>query len=315
VVDVRLKGIIITFISMILTLPMACGEKGANDDDALRVSFKLDRNRVIIPTSVNGSAELNLILDTGMPFDGVYLFHKELVDEIDTSGAMDVRVPGAGAGEASTAVMIESGRITFGDVTIDSQKVIISQSPHTQTFPTDGVIGWNLFGHYAVEIDYDKEIITLHDSLRIGNDTSWNAIPIQLKNGVPFLEGEVEVNEGERFLASLYIDLASGDALELLTGPDQKFTMPDSLDDRYLGTGLSGDIYGKGGRSEAVRISLFVLRDVSTSFSPTEVRSRQEGADGILGDDLIRRFNIIFDYSNQRIYLKPNSYFSISFEK
>jgi len=293
--------------------PFSCGKNEA-DNMTHGVPFSLDRNRVIVPTSVNGSRELNLILDTGMAFDGVYLFHKELVDKIDTSGAIEVRVPGAGAGEASTAVMIETGRLAFGDVTIDSQKVIISRSPQTQDFPTDGVIGWNLFGHYAVEIDYDKEIITLHDSLVLGNDTSWSVIPIELKKGIPFLEGEVEVVEGERVTMIFYIDLASGDALELLTGSKQKFSLPDSLVDEYLGTGLSGDIHGKTGRSAALRISSYELRDVATAFAPAEVRSKQEGADGILGNDLIRRFNVIFDYANGRLYLKPNGLYKIPFD-
>jgi hypothetical protein len=303
------------FVPILISSVLACGNEDINNNsDTLRVPFKIDRNRVIIPTGVNGSPELNLILDTGMAFDGVYLFHKEFVDKIDTSGAIEVRVPGAGAGEASTATMIETGHVTFGDVTIDSQKVIISRSPQTQDFPTDGVIGWNLFGHYAVEIDYDKEIITLHDSLSIANDTSWSVIPIELKKGIPFLEGEVEVIEDERVLMVFYIDLASGDALELLTGPDQKFSMPDSLVDQYLGTGLSGDIYGKTGISKAIRISTYELRDVSTAFAPEKVRSKQEGADGIIGNDLIRRFNVIFDYANSRLYLKPNGFYEVPFE-
>jgi hypothetical protein len=165
-----------------------------------------------------------------------------------------------------------------------------------------------------VEIDYDKEIITLHDSLALRNDTSWSIIPIELKKGIPFLEGEVEVIEDERVLMSFYIDLASGDALELLTGPDQKFSMPDSLEDQYLGTGLSGDIHGKSGKSVAVRISMYELRDITTAFAPAEVRSKQEDADGILGNDLIRRFNVIFDYANSRLYLKPNGFYEAPFE-
>ena len=66
------------------------------------VPFKLERNRVIVPTSANGSEPLNLILDTGMGFDGVYLFHKEFIDLMDTSGAIEVHVPGSGSGEAAT---------------------------------------------------------------------------------------------------------------------------------------------------------------------------------------------------------------------
>jgi len=289
-------------------------DNSVSTNETITVPFKLDRNRVIIPTVVNDSKPLDLTLDTGMRFDGVYLFHREFVDEIDTSGAIEVQVGGAGEGEASTAIMIETGRVKFGEIEIDSQRVIISRSSHTQTFPTDGVVGWNFFGHYTVEIDYDRGIISLHDTSEVQKDSSWQMIPITLKKDIPFIDAVLEVVDGERVPVSLYIDLASGDALELLTKPDQKFTLPDSLADNYLGTGLSGDIYGQNGRVNKLSIGSCDLNNVFTAFAPAEVRSKQEGADGILGNDCIRRFNVIFDYTHLKLYLKPNSFFNTPFE-
>jgi hypothetical protein len=284
------------------------------DSKILQVQIKIERKRVIIPTSINGSRKLNLIFDSGMGFDGVYLFHKILAEEIDTAGAIEVRVPGAGSGEASTAVMIENGRLTFGDVTVDSQRVIISNSPNTQGFDSDGVIGWNLLGHYAVEIDYDHEMILLHDPAEFQADTTWQHIPITLKKNIPFLEGTVEVVDSESVPIILYIDLGSDEALELLIRPDQKFTLPDSLKSSYIGTGLSGDIHGQYGRSKRLRVAGCDLFDIPTAFVPAEMRSKQEGADGILGNDCIRRFNIIFDYAHERLYVKPNSIFGTPFD-
>lgn len=294
--------------------PVTADENKITRSDTLLVPFKIERKRVIIPTSVNGSRKLSLILDTGMPFDGVYLFHKELAGEIDMTGAIEVQVGGAGAGEASTALMIETGHVTFGEVTLDSQRVLISHSFHTQQFDTDGVIGWNLFGHYVVEIDYDREIITLRDTSDSRVDTTWQVVPITLRKGIPFLDGMLEVVDGEHVPVVLYIDLSSDEALELLVRPDQKYTLPDSLEDRYLGTGLSGDIYGQYGRSKRLHLASYDLYDVPTAFAPAEVRSKQEGADGILGNDCIRRFNVIFDYAHERLYLKPNSFFEAPFE-
>ena len=300
-----------------LALLLLTGFPGCNSQPVAEsgpsVPFKLERNKIIIPTSINGSRPMRLILDTGMRFDGVYLFRKELADEIDMTGAIDVRVPGAGSGEASTAKMTESGSLTFGDVTVDSQRVIISSSPHTQRFPTDGVIGWNLFGHYAAEVDYDRELIILHDTAEIAPDSSWTMIPVTMQDGLPFFNARVEVVEGEVVPVTLYIDLASSDALEMLVSENQKYTMPDSIQQSSLGVGLSGEIHGSRGTSRQVWIGDYSLSTIPTSFAPAKVRSKQEGADGILGNWYMMRFNTIYDYTHNRLFLKPSKYYKEPF--
>ena len=175
-------------------------------------------------------------------------------------------------------------------------------------------MGWNLFGHYAVKIDYDAELITLFDTTGFVADSTWTAIPMSLRNGTPFLEGELEVIEGEKVPVSLYIDLASDEALELLLSPNQKFTVPEGLPESYLGTGLSGDIHGRRGAVKRLSVDRFVLHDIPTAFAPADVRSKQEGADGVLGNDYIRRFNVIFDYSHELLYLKPNKSYGVAFD-
>jgi hypothetical protein len=298
-------------LTLIVVSMSGCTESAA--DGSSRVPMKIDRNRVIIPTRVNGSRPLNLILDTGMRFDGVYLFHEDLSDEIDMTGAKEYTVPGAGSGEPSTAMMIESGTLTFGDVTVDSQRVLISKSPQTQTFPTDGVIGWNLFGHYVVEIDYDNSVIYLHDTANFVADSTWKEVAVEMHDDLPFLEATAEVVSGQKVPVTLYIDLASGDALEMLVREDQAFSLPDSLEPAYLGTGLSGDIYGHNGWSESLTIAGYELHHVRTAFAPAEIRSRQDKGDGILGDDVMRRFNVIFDYPRSRLFLRPNKTFDEPF--
>ncbi len=299
-------GLMLLMAAMIMT--------GAHDAQTPVVPFEIDRNKIIVPTSVNGSPPLRLILDTGMGFDGVYLFHTDALRIIDTTGAIEVRVPGAGSGEASRATMIETGRLGFGDVVVPDQRVIVSHSEHTQSFPTDGIIGWNLFGHYIVEIDYDTQRISLHDSTYIPLDTGWTILDVEMKKNLPFFDVTAEVVEGEVVPMRVYIDLASGDALELLTFPGQKYTMPKNLTAGNLGTGLSGDINGYSGRSVRLNIGGYDLHDIRTSFAPAGVRSKQQGADGILGDDIIRRFNIIFDYPHSRLFIRPNNSFAQPFE-
>lgn len=288
----------------------------AQDPDSFRsISFKLVRNRVILPVTIGESRNLDIILDTGMRFEGVYLFHKGLVDEIGITNGVEVRVGGAGSGEASYAIMADSMTLKSGSMEFHNQRVVIAQSDISQKFSTDGVIGYTLFHSYAVEIDYDKMIITLHDPSEFTPDSTWEAIPLNLKEDIPFLKAEVNIYGEDAISIDVYIDLGAGEALELLVRPDMKFQLPEGLsDDKYLGTGLSGDITGKVGRISSMKIGSFLLTDVITAFPPADVRSKQEGADGIICNDALRRFNVVFDYSRQILYVKPNSHFHDPFE-
>jgi hypothetical protein len=309
----RIKSLTAVPLSLgILLTPLTTGQ--CEEAKPPTVPFQIERDKIIIPTVVNGSKPLRLILDTGMGFDGVYLFHKDALKLIDTTGAIEVRVPGAGSGEASKATMIETGSVDFGDVSLDSQRVIVSHSKHTQTFPTDGIIGWSLFGHYAVDIDYDQSVIHLRDTAYVPQDSSWTRVPVTMEGTLPFFDAEVEVVKGEKTPIRVYIDLASGEALELLAGSDQKFSMPDSMTESYLATGLSGDIHGGRGRAARMQVSGFSLSDVPCTFAPATVRSKQQGADAVLGNGLIRRFNVIFAYSQRCLYVKPNQTFQTPFE-
>jgi hypothetical protein len=109
---------------------------------------------------------------------------------------------------------------------------------------------------------------------------------------------------------SLYIDLASSESLELLIRPGMKFELPAELsEERYAGTGLSGDVHARLGRVARLVLGPFEQRDVAAQFVEASVRSKQEGADGILGNGLLRRFDVILVMDEPALYLKPDRTF------
>ena len=70
----------------------------------------------------------------------------------------------------------------------------------------------------------------------------------------------------------------------------------------------------------SIRIGEMVIHDILLDtgfafdglilFNPAEIRSKQDNADAILGNVSLKRFNLILDYQNNKLYLKPNSHFS-----
>jgi hypothetical protein len=112
---------------------------------------------------------------------------------------------------------------------------------------------------------------------------------------------------------STYLDCASGEGLELLKRRRNGFRLPPRSRKRLVGRGLSGDIYGRDGRLAWVLLGAFTLKDVAALVIKAEIRSKQKGADAVVGNNTLRRFNVVFDYAHQKIHLKPNRYFAEPF--
>jgi len=146
-------------------------------------------------------------------------------------------------------------------------------------------------------------------------DESWLEVPIYFNhNNIPWIDILVSVNGEKPVKLSCYIDYASSEAIELLQKDSQKFNMPVETEDYYLGRGLSGDIYGSKGFVSKVIIGPYELKNVSAAFAPFESRSKQGNADGVVANNLLRRFNLVFDYQNKKLYIKPNSQFNEPFK-
>lgn len=305
--------VILTVQAPGLALPDHSSASGT--EPVLSFGFALDDDRVILPVRFGDSPELRIILDTGMRSTGMYLFRKDLSTYLDPDGLTEVRVGGAGSGEASYALMEDSATIHIGGHAFADQMVIVSQSEITQRFQTDGVLGYTLFGYYAVEIDYDELVIRLHDPEECSFDSTWHALPIELQEAIPFLETKVSIAGEDPVPLRTYIDLAAREPLELLIKPEMKFSLPENLGEKtYLGTGLSGDIYGRRGKIARLEIGPCAFHEVPADFAPAEVRSKQKNADAILGNGAIRRMNVIFDYDRSTLYMKRNGYTGRPFE-
>jgi len=251
-----------------------------------------------------------ILLDTGFAFDGLMIYNPDYKDSLDLSNAMEVRIGGAGSGEASTALMIDSAKFSLNEILMSNQKLLVLQGDLYKGFPSNGIIGYSIFGHYITEFNYDNNTMTLHDSSNFEIDASWTLIPIYFKNNkIPWIDAAVVIEDEEPISISTYIDYAAGEPIVFLERPDMKFQLPENLAEVHLGRGLSGDIYGKTGTISGLFIGPYELKNVKASFAPAKVRSKQKNADAVLGIGSLRRFNLIFDYSNRSLYLKPNTHF------
>jgi hypothetical protein len=309
-------------ILLIIILLVSAGATGAQEKQEEPnkkgqknvVPFVLSQNKTILAVRMGNARPLRVILDSGMGWDGLLVFKPEMKDSLGLIDPRETNLGGAGKGNGQAAWVSDAMSFSVGKMEFKDQRAVVLQNDHFKGFSNDGVVGYSLFGHYAVEIDYDRSLLTLHEPGKFRPDPSWAGVPIFFRdNNIPWMHALIQVENEAPIEVACYIDYASSEAIELLLKPDQKFTMPQALEKVYLGRGLSGDIMGKRGIIAKVIIGPYELKNVTAAFADAAVRSKQRGADGVIANNLLRRFNLIFDYANKKLYIKPNSHFNEPF--
>lgn len=286
----------------------------ANGQDKSVIPLKTERNRSLVTVHIGDVVIPDIVLDTGFAFDGLMIYNPGYRDSLDLTHARDIRIGGAGSGAASRASMIDSVAFSLGEITMMNQRILVLQSDTYKGFPSNGIIGYSIFGHYVTELNYDNNTMILHKNDTIKIDNSWAVIPLYFKdNNIPWVDVSVVIEGEEPTSLSTYIDYAAGDAVVLLEKPTMKFILPKDTVHVLLGRGLSGDVYGKTGTISKLMIGPYALNNIKASFASAEVRSKQDNADAVLGSGFLNRFNLIFDYANKTLYLKPNTHFNDPF--
>jgi hypothetical protein len=280
-----------------------------------RVPIDLVHSKTLVPVQFEGLRELHLILDTGMGFDGLLLFKPGLKDSLGIRNLIAAKIPGAGGGPPSDAFFADSVGFRVGGVRVENQRIIILSESSMGSAAVDGVIGYSLLGHYAVEVDFDSLTLALRDPQAFEPAPGWTSVPLTFgENNLPFLETSIVVEREAPVPLKTYIDCASSEAIELLLRDDMKFTLPQQTTEAYLGRGLSGDIHGQRGTLAKLILGPYELQDVVAAFVPAQIRSKAGGADAVLANAALCRFNLVFDYAHARLLLRPNSHFAERFE-
>src|SRR3546814_772209 len=118
-------------------------------------------------------------------------------------------------------------------------------------------------------------------------------------------------------ISKLIIDSGAGHPVLLDPHSNPAFLIPDTSVSAMLGVGLNGPIRGYLGRLSSLYLGDFELVNPIASFPDYDtVLYDPYGVqrNGNIGNEVLKRFNVIFDYRHTVMYLKPNNRFGDPFE-
>ena len=288
--------------------------------DSDKIRFQLVDNLIIVPVEVNG-VELSFLLDSGV--SKPILFNIANIDTLQIKNVETVYLRGLGGGEPVEALKSQKNFFKIGNaINIDQDIFVVFDSSINFTprlgVDVHGIIGFDLFKDFVVEINYSSKYLKLHkpDSYVYKKCSRCEQFNLSFYNNKPYIDGEVII-DSENIPVKLLVDTGSSDALWLFE--------EDSLNMRpinnyyfidFLGKGLSGSVFGKRSKVKSFHLKNFVFNDVNVAFPDSTSVSyarKHEERNGSISGEILKRFNIIMDYKHARITLKRNKMFKYPF--
>ncbi len=300
---------------------------------ALVLKFQLINNLIVIPVRINDSDTLHFILDSGV--QNMLITELGVGDKLQVNYIKEIELSGLGAGETLMAYASPNNNFNISGIIGHHQDLLILKEDifHLSSrfgMRIHGIMGYGIFADFVVKVNYESKTITFYNKKKYKYKPRKKdiIIPIEIINLKPYIWAEIKQNsvvlndntsakmDTTTIPTKLLIDTGGSHAIWLDVSSDKRLQIPIKKKEAYLGKGMRGDITGHLGRSAKLNLRGIELKNITTAFPDSSSIATVKGQgkrNGSLGSEILRRFHITFDYSKNRMILRPNRNFKSKF--
>jgi Aspartyl protease len=256
---------------------------------------------------------LNFVFDTGC--GGISLDSTTCLElEIPTT-ASDTII--TGMGEAHKANFVFGQTLYFPGLAVNNLSFHVNDYSVLSSVygeKIDGIIGYSFFSHYIVKIDYDSLRIDVYNPGKIQypeNGTvlhpAFDNIPIQ----------PLEVKDAQKIDFNFYFDTGAGLCFLMSENfiKDTNILLPTHHPVLINAEGLGGKLQMHLTVVKQLKIGGYKFNSVPAYlYEDTYNATSYPRTGGLIGNDLLRRFNLIINYPAGEIDLLPNGHFDDPFD-
>ncbi len=275
-----------------------------------RVPFILNNDHIIIRLSINGSDDMNFMFDSGA---GGILINKVFSDSIGLESASE-RL-NTGAVGTHTVSIVKGNSIKIGDAQLNNINMMRDENNFEELDSGEeiaGIIGFHILSRFIVKIDYDSFELVFYNRSNYEYDGDGVILPIVLTYNLPLVVSTVGINNDTELEGFFLVDTGARSDLIISSPTVNKFNMIDAVGNHYI---LKTDVGSSGKKAKIMYGKVKSLTFAEHEFTQVPVILSQaengvlsfDGIDGIIGNRILKRFNLIFDYPRSLIYLEPNA--------
>lgn len=259
------------------------------------------------------SDTLNFILDTG---SGGISLDSELVERLHLPTQASEKFL-RGIASVKKAVFVKDRTLHIPGLDVEHLDFHINDYAILTSvygLTIDGIIGYSFFSRYIVKIDYDRNELEVWTKGKMKYPRSGMLLKPVI-NGIPIFEASIKDNRpcSGRF----YFDSGAGLCL-LMSDPFERDSSILRKDKKVFVTqaeGLGGKKKMRLSTVKELKFGRYKFRKVPAHVFDDEFNvTAYPTLGGLIGNDLLRRFNLILNYGAGEIHIKPNSHYSDMFD-
>ena len=280
-----------------------------------RFPFKQYSGGVMVVKAQFGNItdSLNFILDTGS--GGISLDSATCTDRKIPITPTDTVI--TGMGDSHKVSFIFNQTLNFKGLTVNNLNFHVNNyEVLTSVYgeKIDGIIGFSFFRRYIVKVNFDSSFIEVYTPGEIKyprNGTTLNPVftTLPIQNMVIKDKRKIDFNfyfDTGAGLCFLMSDRFAQDSSILLSKRKPLLTQAE---------GMGGKLQMRLTVVKMIQLGKYRFRNVPTYLYNDEYNvTSYPIVGGLLGNDLLRRFNLILNYPKREIHLLPNIHFSDQFD-
>jgi len=321
-------------LSAILTFSLGAASSAVASDvrftsggNALKIPFRLYNNHIYLRVAVNGSAPLWFVLDTGARYiiaskharalglkltpAGQAVGNGEKTQDVFTTENVSFALPGVTVTRQKFVVMDwEHIEECSNEVDVDAQGNMMKRPrprEGDERQPFDGVLGDELFRLFVVEIDYAAQVMSLYEPKNYKYNGRGEAIPLEVRSRHAYVRTQLASSKAGKVTGFFMIDTGHMSALLLHRPFVEKNGLlpPDNQSTPFEICGIGGGSMSRMGKLQSLRLGSLEVKSPVTLFSQARDGNLiSTDYDGIIGNAILRHFNVVFDYSRNRMILE-----------
>jgi hypothetical protein len=273
-----------------------------------KLPFDYRARHVWLKASVNGGPPEDFLFDTGASvtvLDSAWA----ATHGLKTQGRM--QAAGAGAAGAASFATLGSLRVaSAGNDGVELKDVKVAVLDVNPSFEPmfwrsmAGVIGYDVISRFVVTVDYDDSVVVLHDPATWKYTGPEKPLSMVMNGTVPALQGKFDDADEGLFR----LDVGSSSTVDVHAPFAKKTGILNRMGKttRFDGVGFGGSFSSEVGRLRSMSLGPYEWDDPIVVVShATEGAFASEEFAGNIGNRILERYRVTFDYEHRQVYLEP----------